>query len=86
MVTKINFTNITEKLKSISENAKIAFITSGGTSVKLEKNSVRSLENFSTGKRGALLAESFLREEYYVIFFHRKGSCEPYFHHFTQEE
>lgn len=32
-------------------------ITSGGTSVPLEKNEVRSIENFSTGKRGSLLAE-----------------------------
>lgn len=36
---------------------KIICITSGGTSVPLEKNTIRSIENFSTGKRGAVSAE-----------------------------
>jgi phosphopantothenate-cysteine ligase len=35
----------------------VILITSGGTSVPLEKNSVRSIENFSTGMRGAISAE-----------------------------
>ncbi len=38
-------------------NSKIVCVTSGGTSVPLEKNTVRSIENFSTGKRGASSAE-----------------------------
>lgn len=38
-------------------SAKIALVTSGGTSVPLEKNTVRSVENFSTGKRGSVSAE-----------------------------
>lgn len=36
---------------------KIVLITSGGTSVPLEKNTVRSIENFATGGRGAKSAE-----------------------------
>ena len=39
----------------------LVVVTSGGTSVPLEKNTVRSVENFSTGNRGALSAENFLR-------------------------
>ena len=38
-------------------NTKLALVTSGGTSVPLEKNTVRSLENFSTGSRGSKSAE-----------------------------
>ena len=53
-------------------------ITSGGTSVPLEKNTVRSLENFSTGTRGARSAEHFLRNGHPVIFLHRKDSLQPF--------
>lgn len=35
----------------------VVLITSGGTSVPLEKNTVRSIENFSTGGRGSKSAE-----------------------------
>lgn len=35
----------------------VVLVTSGGTSVPLEKNTVRSIENFSTGTRGARSAE-----------------------------
>lgn len=35
----------------------VVLLTSGGTSVPLEKNAVRWLTNFSTGNRGAALAE-----------------------------
>jgi phosphopantothenate---cysteine ligase (ATP) len=55
-----------DSLDAFLENAKknsigVAFVTSGGTSVPLEKNTVRSIENFSTGRRGALSAEYFLK-------------------------
>jgi len=49
-------------------------ITSGGTSVPLEKNTVRSVENFSTGARGARSAEYFIKAGHPVIFLHRKDS------------
>ncbi len=39
------------------KNCKIICVTSGGTSVPLEKNTVRMIENFSTGSRGAISAE-----------------------------
>ncbi|EEA05972.1 DNA / pantothenate metabolism flavoprotein, putative [Cryptosporidium muris RN66] len=57
---------------------RIVVVTSGGTSVPLERNTVRFIENFSTGVRGALSTEYFLRKGYAVIFFHRKGSALPF--------
>ena len=76
------------KVKSLAEfileardyNKPIAFITSGGTSIKLEKNTVRSIENFSTGGRGAKSAEYFLRKGYHVIFLFRNNSLQPFKH------
>lgn len=41
----------------LDKNRPMILVTSGGTSVPLEKNTVRSIENFSTGKRGAASAE-----------------------------
>jgi len=67
--------------KWIKEGVKIALVTSGGTSVPLEKNCVRSLENFSTGNRGAASTEWFLRSGYAVIFLTRKGSVGPFGRH-----
>lgn len=63
-----------------SNDKKLVFITSGGCSVRLEKNTVRMIENFSTGTRGALSAEYFLENDYNVIFFHRDRSNLPYIH------
>jgi phosphopantothenate-cysteine ligase len=56
----------------------IAVVTSGGTSVPLEKNVVRSVENFSTGSRGSASAEVFLSLGYAVVFLSRTGSLQPY--------
>ena len=56
----------------------IVIVTSGGTSVPLERNTVRSVENFSSGTRGALSAEEFIRqkETAWVIYFYRdKPQC-----------
>jgi len=73
-------------IHKLNKESKIVLITSGGTSIKLEKQTVRSIENFSTGKRGALCCESFLESNYKVIFLYRRESCKPYFHHFKIEE
>jgi hypothetical protein len=53
-------------------------ITSGGTTVPLEKNMVRCIDNFSTGERGAQSAECFLAQGYKVIFLHRLKSTMPF--------
>ncbi|CAN0497840.1 unnamed protein product, partial [Ectocarpus sp. 12 AP-2014] len=35
----------------------VVCITAGGTAVPLEANTVRTIDNFSTGRRGAISAE-----------------------------
>ena len=59
----------------------IVLVTSGGTTVPLEKNTVRFIDNFSTGQRGAASTEYFLEENYVVLFFHRLSSTLPYQRH-----
>ena len=39
------------------EDRPIVLVTSGGTTVPLEKNTVRFIDNFSTGQRGAASVE-----------------------------
>lgn len=56
----------------------IVCITSGGTTVPLEKRCVRFIDNFSAGTRGALSAEEFLKLGYAVIFLTRSQSVQPY--------
>ncbi|CAP29367.1 Protein CBG09817 [Caenorhabditis briggsae] len=65
-----------------NEDCRIVFITSGGTQVPLEKNTVRFIDNFSMGTRGAASAEYFLRAGYAVIFLHREESLKPFSRHF----
>ena len=56
----------------------VVVIGSGGTSVPLERRTVRSLENFSAGTRGATSAEVFLAHGYSVLFLNRRHSVQPY--------
>jgi phosphopantothenate---cysteine ligase (ATP) len=56
----------------------VALVSSGGTAADLERNPVRSLENFSTGYRGAVAVEEFLRRGYAVIHLQRTGSASPF--------
>nr|SVE75199.1 EOG090X085T [Daphnia dolichocephala] len=60
---------------------RVALITSGGTTVPLEQNTVRFIDNFSAGTRGSASAEYFLEAGYLVIFLHRSKSLEPYSRH-----
>jgi len=57
---------------------RIAFVTSGGTTVPLEKNTVRFIDNFSGGGRGSASTEYFIEHGYAVIFLYRKNSLQPY--------
>jgi phosphopantothenoylcysteine synthetase/decarboxylase len=57
---------------------KVVIVTSGGTTVPLERNTVRFIDNFSTGTRGACSAEQFLRAGYAVLFMHRRDSAFPF--------
>lgn len=67
------------------ESAKFVLITSGGTSVPLERNTVRFIDNFSRGTRGASSAEKFLKRGYAVIFLHRAQTLEPFLRHFNSK-
>ncbi|XP_047498894.1 phosphopantothenate--cysteine ligase-like isoform X1 [Penaeus chinensis] len=59
----------------------IALVTSGGTTVPLERNTVRFVDNFSAGTRGAASTEYFLSQGYAVIFIHREKSVTPFLRH-----
>ncbi|GMH40389.1 hypothetical protein BSKO_08293 [Bryopsis sp. KO-2023] len=56
----------------------IVCVTSGGTTVPLEKRCVRYIDNFSAGSRGALSVEQFVECGYAVIFLTRTQSLQPF--------
>lgn len=66
-----------------SPTRRIVLVTSGGTTVPLENQTVRFIDNFSAGTRGATSAEYFLKEGYAVIFLHRQFSLLPYSRHYS---
>lgn len=61
-----------------NKSTKIACVTSGGTAVPLEKKSVRFIENFSKGTRGARSCEQFLDNGYTVILLVRDNAEKPF--------
>ena len=62
---------------------KIVLVTSGGTSIPLEQNTVRYIDNFSAGTRGSASTEYFLKSNYAVIFLYRGTSLKPFSRHFS---
>lgn len=66
-----------------SPDRRIVLVTSGGTTVPLETQTVRFVDNFSAGTRGATSAEYFLKQGYAVIFLHRQFSLLPYSRHYS---
>lgn len=72
--------------KHAKANRRVVLVTSGGTTVPLEKQTVRFIDNFSAGTRGATSAEYFLDNtaaDYAVIFLHRQFSLQPYSRHYS---
>ncbi|KAL8697219.1 MAG: hypothetical protein Q9224_002421 [Gallowayella concinna] len=67
----------------LDHHRRVALITSGGTTVPLENQTVRFIDNFSAGTRGATSAEYFLEAGYAVIFLHRQFSLLPYSRHYS---
>ncbi|CDO70972.1 hypothetical protein BN946_scf184830.g4 [Trametes cinnabarina] len=61
--------------RQLGEGRKVVLVTSGGTTVPLELNVVRFLDNFS--------AEYFLKAGYAVIFMHRQFSLQPFSRHYS---
>lgn len=49
----------------------------------METQTVRFIDNFSAGTRGATSAEYFLEQGYAVIFMHRQFSLQPYSRHYS---
>ena len=74
---------VQEFMAKLPTHRKIVCVTSGGTTVPLERNTVRFIDNFSTGTRGAASAERFLAAGYYVVFLTRRGSVQPFLRHFN---
>jgi len=66
-----------------SQNRRVVVISSGGTTVPLENQTVRFIDNFSAGTRGATSAEYFLEAGYAVVFLHRQFSLLPYSRHYS---
>lgn len=66
-----------------SAGRRVVLVTSGGTTVPLERQTVRYIDNFSAGTRGATSAEYFLEADYAVIFLHREFSLLPYSRHYS---
>lgn len=62
---------------------RVVLVSSGGTMVPLENQTVRFIDNFSAGTRGATSAEYFLEMGYAVIFLHRQFSLLPYSRHYS---
>ncbi|XP_040059755.2 phosphopantothenate--cysteine ligase [Gasterosteus aculeatus] len=62
----------------VTAGRRVVLITSGGTKVPLESRTVRFLDNFSSGRRGASSAEYFMDSGYAVVFLHRHRSLYPY--------
>lgn len=65
-------------VKHATHHRPIALVSSGGTAADLEVNAVRMLDNFSTGLRGSISVEEFLRRGYAVIHLWREGSASPF--------
>ncbi|KAF2856859.1 phosphopantothenate-cysteine ligase-like protein [Plenodomus tracheiphilus IPT5] len=65
------------------EGRRVVLVTSGGTTVPLETQTVRYIDNFSAGTRGATSAEYFLQQGYAVIFLHRQFSLLPFSRHYS---
>ncbi|KAJ5726278.1 DNA/pantothenate metabolism flavoprotein C-terminal [Penicillium malachiteum] len=67
----------------VEDKRRVVLVTSGGTTVPLEAQTVRFIDNFSAGTRGATSAEYFLEQGYAVIFLHRQYSLLPYSRHYS---
>jgi phosphopantothenoylcysteine synthetase/decarboxylase len=51
-------------LQCVDKNQQVAVVTSGGTTVPLEKLTTRFIDNFSMGTRGSASAEELIKRGY----------------------
>lgn len=83
-----NLPELSEQLREFvalqhAQSRRVVLVSSGGTTVPLENQTVRFIDNFSAGTRGATSAEYFLEAGYAVIFLHRQFSLLPYSRHYS---
>lgn len=71
-------TDVRDSAANANLSPRMVCITSGGTTVPLERKCVRFIDNFSSGHRGAASTECFLKAGYAVIFINRRGSAQPF--------
>ena len=65
-----NYNKVTTNVKTFCNeniNNKMILVTGGGTIIPMEKNTVRYIDNFSTGTRAAACVEYFLENGYSVL-------------------
>ena len=70
--------NFLETFRSTTHRCQLAIVTSGGTTVPLEANTVRYIANISTGKRGSAIAEGLIRSGYAVLFLSKSNAAQPF--------
>ena len=80
-----NYNKVTTNVKTFCNeniNNKMILVTGGGTIIPMEKNTVRYIDNFSTGTRAAACVEYFLENGYSVVHLTRTGCVQPFARHF----
>jgi len=70
----------------IEKGRRIVLVSSGGTTVPLENQTVRFVDNFSAGTRGSASAEYFIEKGYAVVFLYRQHSLRPYSRHYSHSK
>ena len=74
-----------KKFCEANRKQRIVLVTSGGTTIPFEKNTVRFIDNFSQGTRGSASTEHFLKDnKCSVIFLYRASTLQPFHRHFSQ--
>ena len=74
-----------EAFCTLHQRNRIILVTSGGTTIPFEKNTVRFIDNFSQGTRGSASTEYFLQhdQDIAVIFLYRSTTLRPFTRHFA---
>ena len=73
-----------EAFLNANAGKKVVLVTSGGTIIPFERNTVRFIDNFSQGTRGSASTEYFLQQDNVsVIFLYRSTTLRPFLRHFA---
>ena len=78
--------NLLKEFCNANRKQRVILVTSGGTTIPFEKNTVRFIDNFSQGTRGSASTEYFLSDKQCsVIFLYRATTLRPFMRHFTHQ-